>query len=204
MPMFKTVLVANRGEIAARIMRTLRKMGIRSIAVHSDADRSNPHVELADVAVHLPGNSASETYLRGDLIIAADDARFADPVIRMGVAGVEYQAHAWEFGARKAKELLFTAEFVDAHEAQRLGMVNRVVPREYLQQVVGKYAETIASKSPLTLKIGKEAFYAQAEMGLSDAYDYASRVMVENMLARDAEEGIGAFIEKREPEWTGE
>ncbi len=67
-----------------------------------------------------------------------------------------------------------------------------------------KYAETIVSKSPLTLKIGKEAFYRQAEMGLSDAYDYASRVMVENMMARDAEEGIGAFVEKRKPQWTGE
>ena len=79
--MFKTVLVANRGEIAARIMRTLRNMGIRSIAVHSDADRSSPHVELADVAVHLPGNSASETYLRGDLIIAAAKQHNADAVI---------------------------------------------------------------------------------------------------------------------------
>lgn len=79
--MFKTVLVANRGEIAARIMRTLRNMGIRSIAVHSDADRSSPHVELADVAVHLPGNSASETYLRGDLIIAAAKQHGADAVI---------------------------------------------------------------------------------------------------------------------------
>ena len=77
------------------------------------------------------------------------------------------------------------------------------MPPEYLNQIVSKYAQTIASKSPLTLKIGKEAFYAQAEMGLSEAYEYASRVMVENMLARDAEEGIGAFIDKRKPEWTG-
>jgi enoyl-CoA hydratase/carnithine racemase len=67
-----------------------------------------------------------------------------------------------------------------------------------------KYAQTIASKSPLTLKIGKEAFYRQVEMSLADAYDYTGRVMVENMLARDAEEGIGAFIGKRPPEWKGE
>ena len=65
------------------------------------------------------------------------------------------------------------------------------------------YAETIASKSPFILKIGKEAFYAQAEMPLREAYDYASRVMAENMMARDAEEGIGAFLEKREPRWQG-
>ena len=78
------------------------------------------------------------------------------------------------------------------------------MPREYLNQVVTKYAQTIASKSPLTIRTGKEASYAQAEMGLSDAYDYAGRVMVDNMLARDAEEGIGAFIGKRQPEWKGE
>jgi enoyl-CoA hydratase/carnithine racemase len=79
-----------------------------------------------------------------------------------------------------------------------------VVPSGELQAAVAELAGTIASKSPLTLKIGKEAFYAQAEMGLSEAYEYTARVMVENMLARDAEEGIGAFIEKREPQWTGE
>mgnify|MGYP000852311226 CR=1 FL=1 len=81
MPMLKTVLVANRGEIATRIMRTLREMGIRSIAVYSDPDRGSPHVELADIAVPLPGNSASDTYLRGDLIIAAAKQHHADAVI---------------------------------------------------------------------------------------------------------------------------
>ena len=79
--MFKTVLIANRGEIAARIVRTLRKMGIGSVAVYSDPDRSSPHVKLADRAVHLPGNSAAETYLRGDLIIAAAKAQGADAII---------------------------------------------------------------------------------------------------------------------------
>ena len=101
-------------------------------------------------------------------------------------------------------EMLLTGETIDAATAKEFGLVNRVVPREYLGQIVEKYAKTIASKSPLTLRIGKEAFYAQAEMGLKDAYDYAARVMVENMLARDAEEGIGAFIEKRKPQWTGD
>ena len=78
------------------------------------------------------------------------------------------------------------------------------VPSEYLTQVTNKYAQTIASKSPLTLKLGKEAFYAQAGMGLADAYGHATRVMVENMLTHDAEEGIDAFIGKRKPEWKGE
>jgi enoyl-CoA hydratase/carnithine racemase len=101
-------------------------------------------------------------------------------------------------------EMLLTGEMVDASTARDFGLVNRVAPREYLTQIVTKYAQTIASKSPLTLKVGKKAFYAQAEMGLSEAYEYASRVMVENMLARDAEEGIDAFIGKRDPKWTGE
>ena len=105
---------------------------------------------------------------------------------------------------KHAMEMLLTGEMIDATTAREFGLVNRVVPPEYLTQIVRKYAETIVSKSPLTLKIGKEAFYAQAEMGLSDAYDYAVEVMVENMMARDAEEGITAFVEKRKPEWTGE
>ena len=99
--------------------------------------------------------------------------------------------------------MLLTGETIDAPTAREFGLVNRVVPREYLGQVVAKYARTIASKSPLILKTGKEAFYRQAEMGLSDAYDYAARVMVENMMARDAEEVIGAFIDRRPPHWTG-
>ena len=105
---------------------------------------------------------------------------------------------------KQAMEMLLTGEKIDAATAKEFGLVNRVVPREYLNQIVTKYAQTIASKSPLTLKIGKEAFYRQAEMPLAEAYDYASRVMVENMMARDAEEGIGAFIDKRQPEWKGE
>ena len=105
---------------------------------------------------------------------------------------------------KHAMEMLLTGEMIDATTAREFGLVNRVVPREYLNQIVTKYAQTIASKSALTLKIGKEAFYRQAEMPLAEAYDYASRVMVENMLAKDAEEGIGAFIGKREPKWTGE
>ena len=105
---------------------------------------------------------------------------------------------------KHAMEMLLTGEAVDAPTAREFGLVNRVVPPEYLNQIVTKYAETLASKSPLTLKTGKEAFYAQAEMDLSSAYEYASQVMFENMMARDAEEGIGAFIDKRRPEWTGE
>ncbi|HWK64898.1 MAG TPA: enoyl-CoA hydratase [Rhizobiaceae bacterium] len=140
-----------------------------------------------------------------DLAIASDQATFATPGVNIGLfCSTPMVALSRNISRKHAMEMLLTGETVDAATAREFGLVNRVVPREYLNQVVTKYAQTIVSKSPLTLKIGKEAFYAQAEMGLSDAYDYAARVMVENMLARDAEEGIGAFIGKRKPEWTGE
>ena len=86
----------------------------------------------------------------------------------------------------------------------RIGLVNRVVPDADLERATTELAQSIASKSGHVLRIGKEAFYRQLELGLSDAYAYTSRVMTENMMARDAEEGIGAFLEKRKPEWREE
>jgi enoyl-CoA hydratase/carnithine racemase len=83
----------------------------------------------------------------------------------------------------------------------RIGLINRIVPSQLLRQSVDELAAKIASKSKAVTKIGKEAFYRQHEMTLSDAYDYAAQVMVENLLIRDAEEGIGAFVDKRPPEW---
>lgn len=92
-----------------------------------------------------------------DLIIAADNARFSDPVVRMGIGGVEYHTHTWEFGARKAKELLFTAGFIDAAEAHRLGMVNRVVPLAELETATMALAEEIAQMHPHGLLAAKQA-----------------------------------------------
>jgi len=140
-----------------------------------------------------------------DLAVAAQEATFCTPGVNIGLfCSTPMVALSRNASRKHAMEMLLTGETVDAQTARDFGIVNRVVPREYLNQVVNKYAETIASKSPLTLKIGKEAFYRQAEMGLADAYDYTARVMVENMLVRDAEEGIGAFVGKRKPEWKGE
>ncbi len=140
-----------------------------------------------------------------DLAIASDQAAFGVNGIDVGLfCSTPMVALTRNIRPKHAMEMLLTGEMIDATTAREFGLVNRVVPREYLNQIVTKYAQAIASKSQLTLKIGKEAFYRQAEMPLAEAYDYASRVMVENMLARDAEEGIGAFIGKREPKWTGE
>ena len=98
-------------------------------------------------------------------------------------------------------EMLLTGDMTSARRAAEIGLVNHAVPEDALRATVMEMARKIASKSSMTLATGKRAFYAQREMPLAEAYDYASTVMVENMMARDAEEGIGAFIEKRAPEW---
>ncbi|WP_099866229.1 enoyl-CoA hydratase [Pararhizobium haloflavum] len=140
-----------------------------------------------------------------DLAICTDTSGFATPGVNIGLfCSTPMVALSRNVHRKQAMEMLLTGETIDASTAKEFGLVNRIVPKEYLRQVVDKYASVIAGKSPLVLKIGKEAFYRQAEMSLSDAYDYTARVMVENMMVRDAEEGIGAFIDKRKPEWTGE
>jgi enoyl-CoA hydratase/carnithine racemase len=106
-------------------------------------------------------------------------------------------------GRKAAMEMLLTGELIDATRAYDLGLVNRVVPETALDAAVTQLAGQIVAKSPLTLAIGKEAFYRQAEMNLDEAYAYASDVMTRNMLARDAAEGIDAFLGKRQPAWTG-
>ena len=140
-----------------------------------------------------------------DLAVASNEATFCTPGVNIGLfCSTPMVALSRVVSRKQAMEMLLTGETIDATTAREFGLVNRVVPPEYLTQIVTKYAQTIASKSSLTLKVGKEAFYDQAEMGMEEAYAYASRVMVDNMMARDAEEGISAFIGKRRPQWTGE
>ena len=102
---------------------------------------------------------------------------------------------------KHAMEMLLTGDMTPAARAAEMGLINRVVSVEGLRDATMDLARKIASKSSMTLAIGKRAFYEQREMTLSQAYAHASNVMVENMLARDAEEGIGAFLEKRAPQW---
>ena len=106
-------------------------------------------------------------------------------------------------GRKAAMEMLLTGDMVDAHRAREIGLVNRVVPDRELDAAVTALARRIAGKSPLTLAIGKQAFYRQAELDLTAAYALTAEVMTRNMLARDAEEGIDAFLEKRAPVWSG-
>ncbi len=140
-----------------------------------------------------------------DLAIASDEATFCTPGVHIGLfCSTPMVALSRTIHRKHAMEMLLTGEAVDASSAREYGLVNRVVPKDYLQQVTNKYAESIAAKSSHTLKVGKQAFYQQMEMGLAQAYDFTANVMVENMLAKDAEEGIGAFLDDRKPEWMDE
>jgi len=137
-----------------------------------------------------------------DLAVASSVARFATPGVNIGLfCSTPMVALSRNVSRKHAMEMLLTGEMISAEEARRIGLINRVVDSEALAASAMSLAQTIASKPAKTVKIGKEAFYRQLEMGLSDAYDYASQVMTENMLASEAEEGIGAFVEKREPKW---
>jgi enoyl-CoA hydratase/carnithine racemase len=139
-----------------------------------------------------------------DLAIAADTARFATPGVNIGLfCSTPMVALTRAVGRKPAMEMLLTGDLIPADRAQLLGLINRVVPEAQLPAAARAMAAQIALKSPLTVAIGKEAFYRQAEMPLAAAYDYASEVMTRNMLARDAAEGIDAFLSKREPQWTG-
>lgn len=138
-----------------------------------------------------------------DLAIASDTARFATPGVNIGLfCSTPMVALSRNVSRKAAMEMLLTGDMIDADTALKYGLLNRVVAPDELVAATTALAEKIASKAPATLRIGKEAFYAQAEMGLSDAYRYASDVMVMNMMEPDAKEGIGAFIEKRGPRWS--
>lgn len=139
-----------------------------------------------------------------DLAYAAEGARFATPGVNIGLfCSTPMVALSRNVGRKQAMEMLLLGEPVDAVRAQSWGLINAAVPAAALDEVVANTARLLAGKSPYTLKIGKEAFYRQAEMGLDAAYDYASQVMTQNMLAQDAAEGIDAFLGKRSPVWCG-
>src|SRR5215469_7497265 len=137
-----------------------------------------------------------------DLAVASAVAKFATPGVNIGLfCSTPMVALSRNVPRKHAMEMLLTGDMIAAEDAARIGLVNHVVEPGSERDAALELARKITAKSALTLKIGKEAFYRQLEMPLADAYKYASEVMVENMLTRDAEEGISAFIEKREPKW---
>ncbi len=138
-----------------------------------------------------------------DLAVAAETARFATPGVNIGLfCSTPMVALTRAVGRKAAMGMLLTGDMVPADEALRLGLVNRVVPEATLPTSVAELAGQIAAKSRMTVAIGKRAFYEQAEMGLAEAYDHAAAVMVRNMAAADAAEGIDAFLAKRAPVWS--
>ena len=171
--------------------------------------------QLMTVIVNLPKPVIAEVdgiaTAAGCQLVASCDLAFASDQARFGVNGIDVGlfcstpavALTRNIGRKAAMEMLLTGEMIDAGTAHDLGLVNRVVPRDALSETVNDCARTIAAKSPIAVSLGKRAVREQAGLDVADAYACASRVMVENMLAADAEEGIAAFLEKRQPVWRG-
>jgi enoyl-CoA hydratase/carnithine racemase len=137
-----------------------------------------------------------------DLAVASEPAKFATPGVDIGLfCSTPMVALSRNIPRKQAMEMLLTGDMVAARRAAEIGLINRVVPAGEERAAAVALAKQVAAKSAHTVKIGKESFYRQLEMNLAEAYRYASEVMTENMMARDAEEGIGAFIEKRKPTW---
>ncbi|GAA6192424.1 enoyl-CoA hydratase [Phaeobacter sp. NW0010-22] len=137
-----------------------------------------------------------------DLAIAAEGTRFGVNGVNIGLfCSTPMVALSRNISRKQAFEMLSTGQFIDASRAAELGLINRAVPAQDLSQETHALAETLASKLGAAVKIGKQAFYEQIQMPLDQAYAYTGDVMVENMLYRDTEEGIAAFIEKRDPDW---
>jgi enoyl-CoA hydratase/carnithine racemase len=165
---------------------------------------SNPKPVIAEVA-GVATAAGCQLVASCDLALAADTARFATPGVNIGLfCSTPMVALSRNVANKHAMEMLLTGDMISASRAQEIGLINRAVTAEQLTAETMAMANKIASKSAMTLAVGKRAFYLQSEMTLPDAYNYSSGVMVGNMLKHDAEEGIGAFVEKRTPHWKDE
>ena len=137
-----------------------------------------------------------------DLAYASTNAKFATPGVNIGLfCSTPMVALSRNVNKKPSMEMLLTGDLIESTKAKEIGLINEVCSPEQLVEKVFVIAEKISSKSMTTLKIGKEAFYKQKEMTIEEAYKYTSAVMIENMLKKDSEEGISAFIEKRTPTW---
>lgn len=140
-----------------------------------------------------------------DLAVASEAAKFATPGVKIGLfCSTPMVAVSRNIGRKRALEMLLTGKPIDAHTAADWGLVNRVVPAEELDETALELAHQVASASPLTLRIGKQAFYRQIDVGQEEAYELMSETMSENAMTCDAQEGMSAFLEKRPPTWRGE
>ncbi|MEM8687678.1 MAG: enoyl-CoA hydratase [Pseudomonadota bacterium] len=161
----------------------------------------NPKPVIAEVA-GIASAAGCQLAASCDLVVASDQAQFCTPGVNIGLfCSTPMVAISRTMGRKHMMEMLLTGDMMDAETAFRFGLVNKVVALEELRSETDALAQKVASKSTAVVATGKEAFYRQRELPLADAYQYCSDVMVDNMMFRDAEEGIGAFMEKRDPEW---
>jgi len=173
--------------------------GFCSLLMQSIVDLPQPVIAEVDGIATAAG---CQLVASCDLAVASDRARFGVNGIDVGLfCSTPAVALTRNISGKRAMEMLLTGEMIDAATALEFGLVNRVVPSEKLTDTVSDLAATISTKSPLAVKLGKRAVRGQAGLNLADAYDCASRTMVENMLATDAEEGISAFFEHRRAKW---
>ncbi len=140
-----------------------------------------------------------------DLAVAGTTAKFATPGVNIGLfCSTPMVALSRNVSAKQSMEMLLTGDFVSAEDALRMGLINRVVKAGTELEEALALAKKIAAKSPYAVRVGKHAFYQQAQLNLSEAYNFTSEIMVQNLMAHDASEGICAFLEKRPPRWQDE
>jgi len=162
---------------------------------------NNPKPVIAEIAGTATA-AGCQLVASCDLAYAGKSARFATPGVNIGLfCSTPMVALSRNVSNKNSMEMLLTGELISSEKAEKIGLINKVIDDSNLQSYTLKMALKISKKSSMTVKIGKKAFYKQVDMTLSEAYDYASKVMVDNMLKVDAEEGIDAFIEKRNPNW---
>lgn len=212
-PGVKVVVVsgAGRGFCAGHDMKSLRANPQKSFYEKTFATSSKLMLTIINLPkpviakVHGVATAAGcQLVASCDLAVSDEHTRFATPGVNIGLfCSTPMVSISRKVSRKQAMEMLLTGDFISAARAYEIGLISRVVAHGELDNATHELALKIASKSPLTLKIGKKAFYEQLEKGIEGAYEYCSRVMVENMMARDAEEGIDAFLEKREPVWRG-
>ena len=138
-----------------------------------------------------------------DLAYASENSKFATPGVNIGLfCSTPMVALSRVVKSKHSMEMLLTGDFIDANKAKNIGLINNYFSKDSLVDEIRQMANKIANKSSQTVKIGKKAFYNQAQMKTDDAYKYASEIMIENMMNQDSDEGISAFLEKREPDWS--
>ncbi len=177
-----------------------RTFALCSRLMQAIADHPKPVIAVIDGVATAAG---CQLVASCDLAIASERSRFGVNGIDVGLfCSTPAVALTRNISRKRAMEMLLTGEMIDAAAALKFGLVNRIVPSEALDDAAAEMARVIAAKSPEAIRLGKKAVRVQAASDLAEAYEHASRVMVENMLAADAAEGISAFLEKRTPRWS--